>query len=199
MHSFSRRVLWAVLTMAMIASFALAATPAEADKKEFFDRGLKYYDEGKFREAEIEFRNALKEDSRYTEAHYRLALTYLKLGQLGNAQRLLFNVVTLDPKNLDAQTRLGQIALLAGQPDQALERARTVLNAEPENIDALVLLAQAYVQVSDPKQAVSTLERASELAPPPGGHKGALGPAVRPGQEIRPGPRAVRKGHGPGA
>jgi hypothetical protein len=37
---------------------------------------------GKFKEASIMYRDALQKDLRYGAAHYKLGLTYVRLGQL---------------------------------------------------------------------------------------------------------------------
>ncbi len=81
----------------------------ETRKKKFLANGNKYFETGKFREASIMFRNALKEDARYGEAYYRLALTSLKLGQYPDAVNALKRSVELQPDNLDAARQLSDI------------------------------------------------------------------------------------------
>src|SRR5215475_13467297 len=49
-------------------------------KKRYLDSGIKYFANGKYKEASIMYRNALQKDMRYGPAHYRLGLTNLKLG-----------------------------------------------------------------------------------------------------------------------
>lgn len=67
------------------------------------------------------FRNALKEDARYGEAYYRLALTSLKLGQYPDAVNALKRSVELQPDNLDAARQLSDIYIqvYAGDPKKS--------------------------------------------------------------------------------
>src|ERR1700689_5333301 len=49
-------------------------------KQKYFDSGEKYFAEGKYHEAAIQFLNAPQIDPRFAQAHYELGQTYLKLG-----------------------------------------------------------------------------------------------------------------------
>ena len=55
-------------------------------KQKYFDSGEKYFAESKYREAEIQYLNAIQVDSVSRQAHYQLGQTYLKLGD--GAKRL---------------------------------------------------------------------------------------------------------------
>src|ERR1044071_9361791 len=50
-------------------------------KQKFFKSGQEYFQQGKYREAAIQFQNATQIDPHYAEAHYQLAQSYLKLQQ----------------------------------------------------------------------------------------------------------------------
>ena len=73
-------------------------------KKKYVENGNRYYEKGKYKEALIMYRNALKRDMRYGEAYYRSGLAEMKLGQWGGAARDLQRAVELQPDNLDAHT-----------------------------------------------------------------------------------------------
>jgi tetratricopeptide (TPR) repeat protein len=83
----------------------------EAAKKRYVENGNKYYDKGKYKEALIMYRNALKRDLKYGEAYYRSALAELKLQRFVDAARNLQRAVELQPKNLDAHNRLANLYL----------------------------------------------------------------------------------------
>jgi len=89
----------------------------ETRKKKFLANGNKYFESGKFREASIMFRNALKEDARYGEAYYRLALTSIKLGQYPDAVNAFKRSVELQPDNLDAARQLSDIYITVYSSD----------------------------------------------------------------------------------
>jgi tetratricopeptide (TPR) repeat protein len=82
-------------------------------KMKYVENGNRYYNNGKYKEALIMYRNALKRDLRFGEAYYRAALAELKLGRLGEAARDLQRAVELQDKNLDAHTQMANLFLNA--------------------------------------------------------------------------------------
>lgn len=52
----------------------------EAAKVRFVERGNEYFQNAKYKEASIMYRNALKKDLKYGEAYYRLGLVHKRLG-----------------------------------------------------------------------------------------------------------------------
>src|ERR1700758_3011800 len=68
-------------------------------KQKYFESGQRYFEKGKFREAAIQYSNAIQVDGRYSDAHYRLGLTYLRLGEPNRAFQELQRTVELDPTN----------------------------------------------------------------------------------------------------
>jgi tetratricopeptide (TPR) repeat protein len=83
----------------------------EAAKKKYIESGNKYFDRGKYKEALIMYRNALKRDLKFGEAYYRSALAELKLQRFAEAARSLHRAVELQPENLDAHNRLTNLYL----------------------------------------------------------------------------------------
>ena len=102
------RILFACF-LALTLLLGSCSRDPETRKKKFLANGNKYFESGKFREASIMFRNALKEDARYGDAYYRLALTSLKLGQYPDAINALRRSVELQPDNLDAARQLSDL------------------------------------------------------------------------------------------
>jgi tetratricopeptide (TPR) repeat protein len=51
-----------------------------------FEKGKTLYEEGKFREAEDVFLDALREDDRNPDIHFYLGEVYMKLGEYGQAE-----------------------------------------------------------------------------------------------------------------
>ena len=65
----------------------------EIAKASFVSSGRRYMDTGKYPEAAIQFRNALKIDSRNPEAYYQLAEASLKMQRWADAFQALQQVV----------------------------------------------------------------------------------------------------------
>ena len=54
-------------------------------KQKYLESGKRYAKEGKYKEAGIQFANALKVDHNFADAHYELAKTYLKTNSMQRA------------------------------------------------------------------------------------------------------------------
>src|SRR5207248_10811049 len=83
-----------------------------ARKQKYFESGEKYFSQGKYREAVIQFSNAVQIDPRFAQGHAQLAQTYLKLGDTQRAYNELSRTLELTPDDYRAQTDL--VNLLTG-------------------------------------------------------------------------------------
>lgn len=155
---------------------AIAAVPfvscdrfsPEAKKAKHRERGLAYYDKGQYQEALIELKNVVQIDPKDGDGHYRLALTYLKLGGLPNLQAAfgeLNKTVELDQSNQDAQLKLGEMYLLSQQPAKAREQAEVVLASTPQNTQGLILHGQSLISEKEFEKGIAELKKAIELDP----------------------------------
>ena len=113
-------------------------------KQKYLQSGIKYFDGGRYKEASIMYRNAMKQDPRSGEAYYRLALTALKLSAYGDAYRALLRTVDLEPKNNDAKSKLADIYLLSAAQDPqhagekldfAADLGKKLLDQDPKSFD----------------------------------------------------------------
>jgi cellulose synthase operon protein C len=86
-------------------------------KQKYLDSGEKYASEGKYREAAIQFRNAILIDSRFAQAHYDLSQAYLKLGDSNDAYQELNRTVELAPDNYRAHTDLVNLLIGTRNPE----------------------------------------------------------------------------------
>ena len=134
-----------VLVIALAALVALVSCNRDPSvaKKRYLDSGNKYFERGKFKEASIMYRNALQKDQRYGPAHYRLGLTYIRMGQLAPAVQSLRRAVELlpteQPDHWDAAIKLSEIYLAASPDKQYLEEvegyAKQLLKRDPNSYD----------------------------------------------------------------
>jgi tetratricopeptide (TPR) repeat protein len=143
-------------------------------KKKYVENGNRYYDRGKYKEALIMYRNALKRDMRYGEAYYRSALAEMKMGQWGGAARDLQRAVELQPQNLDAHTRLGNLYLNAYIQDRKRPKALlTELKSLsdrlgqrfPNTYDDARLKGYLALFDNDAPKALDQFEKANKLKP----------------------------------
>lgn len=69
-----------LLAISLLLGLAGCNLDPEAAKLRFVDRGNQYYEQSKYKEASIMYRNALKKDMKYGEAYYRLGLVHKRQG-----------------------------------------------------------------------------------------------------------------------
>jgi len=69
----------------------------------YTDLGNNFMRLGRYKPAEIAFKNALKINSKYMNAHYGLAVAYLRQNKLDEAQEELQKVIELAPDSQEAQ------------------------------------------------------------------------------------------------
>ncbi len=161
-----RRVCITVLAAIAIAMTAAACSkdPQKA-KVEYFESGNRYFDQKKYQEAVVEYRNAIQQDPKYGEARYKLAETYAKLDDARNAYREYIRAADLMPSNAEAQLRAGTLLLLAGQYEDARTRADKVLAPQPKHIEAQVLRANALAGLKNMEAAIEEINEAIALDP----------------------------------
>ena len=119
-----RQVHIARVSAMLVVSLALAFTAGchrdpNVRKQKYLESGKRYEANGKYKEAAIQFGNAIKVDKYFAPAYYEMAKTDLQMGSAQPAYQNLMVTVDLDPKNVDARITLGNM-LLAGR---ATERA----------------------------------------------------------------------------
>ena len=154
---------WALI---LGASFlAGCARDPQVAKRKHLDRGDSYFQAGKYREAAIEYQNALQIDPRFAQAHYELAQCHLKLANWQQAYQELMRTVSLQPENSKAQLNLGSLFLAGGRFLDARFRAETVLKDDQRNPEALVLLSRADAGLNDLTKALSEAQKAAEMDP----------------------------------
>jgi Tfp pilus assembly protein PilF len=69
----------------------------------YTDLGNNYMKAGRYKPAEIAFKNVLKINPKYVNAHYGLAGAYLRQNKLDEAQEELQKVIELAPDSREAQ------------------------------------------------------------------------------------------------
>src|SRR5207248_1162766 len=94
----SRIVIVSLLTVALPFATACNRDP-NVRKQKYMESGKRYEDSGKYKEAAIQFANALKVDKNFAAAHFELAKTYLKLNNGNLAYAELMRTIELDSKN----------------------------------------------------------------------------------------------------
>src|SRR5208283_5677323 len=96
------------LSLLFLGLVLLGGCTFDPDKRKlkYLNSGESYARQGKYREAAIQFRNAVQIDPKFAEGHYQLAIAYLNLHDPEAAYREVKEAVSLDPAKSDAQLQL---------------------------------------------------------------------------------------------
>ncbi len=122
-------------------------------KQKYLESGDRYFEKGKYREAAIQYSNALQVNSRFAQAHYQLGQTYLKLNDGNRAFQELSRAVELAPDNYRAHIDLANLLISARNPDRPadpdyLKQARVHLDLlrekQPQNPEVFEAWADYY-------------------------------------------------------
>src|ERR1700687_4539504 len=100
-------------------------------KVKYLESGKRYLKAGKYQEASIQFRNAIKLDPRFAEAYYQLAQADLSLHQWNLALTALRQTIELDTQRLDAHIDLGRLYLTAREYEKSETEASLILQKDP--------------------------------------------------------------------
>jgi len=83
-------------------------------KQKYLESGQRYFEKGKYREAAIQFSNAIQVDPRFGEAHYQLGRVYSRLQEWTPAYQEFTRSVDLQPDKFMARLDLASL-LIAGR------------------------------------------------------------------------------------
>lgn len=182
------RVLAAVLTC--ILGMISCNTDPNVAKKRYLDMGNKYFDRGKYKEANIMYRRALEKDKLYGPAYYKLGLTDYKQGSLNTAVTNFRRAVDLlkkdNPDHWDALTRVTDIYLaVAHDPEhmkEAAENVQALLQHDPSSSDAHRMNGDLnFIHAIDALKRASRDEAKQDMLVAVAEYKKA--DSIKPGQE----------------
>jgi putative PEP-CTERM system TPR-repeat lipoprotein len=154
---FSRRLLAAGLAVLTVA--------CAADKSEYLRRGDAAFSAGKYREATVEYRNAIAQDAQFGQARLRLADAYVELGNPREAAGEYIRAADLLPDDTEAQIKAAKALIFLGRYEDAKTSAERLLKRNPDSVDALIVLGNAYAGLKDLDGAIAEVEEATRISP----------------------------------
>ena len=132
-------------------------------KQKHFRRGEEYSQKGKLREAEIEYRNALKVDSNYADARHQLGLLYVRMQDWPHAYEELTRAVELQPEDFQSHIDLARLLIVAGDAQQATQEIDLLLKKWPNNSQSHFMSANLLAAKNDLPAAIAEVEKAISL------------------------------------
>jgi len=128
-------------------------------------RGDEYVKEEKFKEAVIEYKNAVKAVPKDSAAHWKLAKASIEAKDIRTAFAELQKTVELDPNNFEALGRLGEIYVMAGKVEEASQIADNLVKSRPNDPQGYILQSGLAVRAGKVDEGIAKLKKAAELDP----------------------------------
>jgi tetratricopeptide (TPR) repeat protein len=146
----------------------------DAAKRRYLKKGDTLYADGKYAEANINYRKAIQTDQNFGEAYYGLALSQLQQGTVRDAYQNVAQAAQLLPGREDVKVKLADVCLLLYLPDpqrgesfykQLTEISDALLARNPNSYDGLRF--KGYLAAMDKKvpESVGFFRQANALKP----------------------------------
>ncbi len=135
-----------------------------------------YFATGRFREAQTDAEDTLKQNPNDLNAHRMLAKIYTRQigeGQAGKIDEAMLKrtieeyqkITAIDPKDADSWVMLGRLMRVSQNTVDSRKAFEKALEAESDNEDALSGLAMIYAEQGDNQKAAEMLRKAAEKTP----------------------------------
>jgi tetratricopeptide (TPR) repeat protein len=134
-------------------------------KVKYLESGNRYMKAGKYQEASIQFRNAIKLDPRFAEAYYQLAQADISVHQWNPAFIALQKTIELDAQRLDAHLDVARFYLAAREYEKSEKEASLILEKDPSSTAAYQILAEAQIGRKDYAHARQAFAKLADLKP----------------------------------
>src|SRR5215831_13930116 len=160
----SRRqaVLFTLLSLTMAAG---CGRNTEREKQVHVESGQRYFKEGKYAEAAVEFRNALQMDPRSVTGYLYLGRAYCELQQWPEAAASLEVATDQDPENLPARLLLAEVYLSEHNYSGAEKEAALILQKQGTNAAAHQARGAALVASGQAERALESFREIARLLP----------------------------------
>ena len=128
-------------------------------------RGDEYVKEEKFKEAVIEYKNAVKAVPQDSAAHWKLAKASIEAKDIRTAFAELTKTVELDPNNFEALGKLGEIYVMAGKKEEATQIADNLVKSRPNDPQGYILQSGLAMRAGKVDEGIAKLKKAADLDP----------------------------------
>lgn len=129
-------------------------------------RGSLHAQMGRPREAEGDFREAIRRDVKHWPAYRYLGVTRLRLGAAGDAIELLREALTLAPQDPEAMLYLGEALLTQGELEEADRFLTQAVAAAPADPRGYKLLGRLFDRRGLTDEAMAMHKKAREATTP---------------------------------
>jgi len=132
-------------------------------KQKYLESGQRFFEKGKYREAAIQFGNAVQVDPHFADAHYQLARTYLKLQDWIRAYQELARTLEMQPENYRARIDIANLLIAGRKLPEAKEHIDLLIAKQPQDPEAHIALANWNAAQGNLGPALQEMQKAVEL------------------------------------
>src|SRR5215471_11290841 len=128
----------------------------QAQEARYLEKGKKEFQQKRYANAIVYFKNAMQAQSRDAEPYYQLGLSYLAGNDFNTAAAYFLKATELNPKHTGAQLKVAEMMASSRSKEvlkEAQKRSQGVLNLLPDNVDALNILAITELHLGKPESA----------------------------------------------
>ncbi len=123
--------------------------------------------DGRLPQAQRAFERAANSAVDAPRAIQFFALTQIRLGEAGEAARLLTRIATRNPKDLGTRSLLARALFAAGQPQQAIQELEEAHAIAPDDLELAFTLGAGYLRAKKPYEAERLFELVRKGRPIP--------------------------------
>jgi tetratricopeptide (TPR) repeat protein len=132
-------------------------------KQKYLESGERYFDKGEYREAAIQFQNAIQVDQRFDEAHYKMAQTAMRLQQWPIALQEYQNTIQINPNHFEARLGLAKLLNSASEFASSKEQIDWLLLNQKDNPETYLVLATYDDGIKNTAGAMAALNKAMSI------------------------------------
>jgi len=136
-----------------------------SEAKAAFDKGIRFYQDGQYKEAIEAFTELLQLMPDFAEGYFNLGMAHFRLGDADAAVTVFEKAIELKPDFLEAYFGLGQVYFDKGEEEKATQIYQKATSAIPDNARAYVNLGIICFSNNKDDMAVEALLKAKDLDP----------------------------------
>ena len=155
-----------IITFSFICLFSIVGCDVfKNTADEYLQSGLELFEQGKYVQASLQFRNAIQKEENLIPAWYGLTLAEEKQGRMDKVYVLLNKVLKLDPTHVEARIKRGKIYLLGNLLDKALEDSNKLMELAAGSAAVRSFRAAVLLNFSDNRGAINEASLALKIDP----------------------------------
>jgi tetratricopeptide (TPR) repeat protein len=149
----------------VIAFLSACSLDPNVRKQKYFASGQDYFDKHQYREAAVQFTNAVQIDPGFVDAHFQLAESYMNLQQSGRAYQEFARTVELRPEDYRARIAMTNLLILDRNFPQAHEQTDLLLQKRSNDPAVHAMAASLLAAEGKIPDAIKETQQTIALAP----------------------------------